>query len=244
MSVQYSRCSNPTETGFTTLAAGAVRHGFFDETYERTSEIVPLKLLALLSLCLTAQTLAAQVTHAYVVNETAETVSVIDTTASPPSVVATIPVGGVGPFDLEVSPDGSLIYVPNNGGADVSVIDTGTNAVVAIVGVPSRPRRVAFTPDGSQAWVTSRDCTCVSVIDTSTHSVLHTVPTGGGQPAGVAITPDGTRAYVSNRNSANVAVIDATTSPPTLVTNIPDLPPGTSPLSKLDLGPFEVHSMV
>ena len=23
-----------------------------------------------------------------------------------------------------------------------------------------------------------------------------------------------------------------------------DLPPGTSPLSKLDLGPFEVHSMV
>ena len=24
----------------------------------------------------------------------------------------------------------------------------------------------------------------------------------------------------------------------------PDLPPGTSPLSKLDLGPFEVHSMV
>ena len=25
---------------------------------------------------------------------------------------------------------------------------------------------------------------------------------------------------------------------------IADLPPGTSPLSKLDLGPFEVHSMV
>ena len=25
---------------------------------------------------------------------------------------------------------------------------------------------------------------------------------------------------------------------------VPDLPPGTSPLSKLDLGPFEVHSMV
>ena len=25
---------------------------------------------------------------------------------------------------------------------------------------------------------------------------------------------------------------------------VSDLPPGTSPLSKLDLGPFEVHSMV
>ena len=28
------------------------------------------------------------------------------------------------------------------------------------------------------------------------------------------------------------------------ITYDPDLPPGTSPLSKLDLGPFEVHSMV
>ena len=30
----------------------------------------------------------------------------------------------------------------------------------------------------------------------------------------------------------------------TLVALETDLPPGTSPLSKLDLGPFEVHSMV
>jgi hypothetical protein len=29
-----------------------------------------------------------------------------------------------------------------------------------------------------------------------------------------------------------------------LIELIADLPPGTSPLSKLDLGPFEVHSMV
>ena len=32
--------------------------------------------------------------------------------------------------------------------------------------------------------------------------------------------------------------------PPLVSRGGSDLPPGTSPLSKLDLGPFEVHSMV
>jgi YVTN family beta-propeller protein len=49
---------------------------------------------------------------AYVANNSSNTVSVIDTATTPPSVVATIPVGN-GPSGVAVAPDGKHVYVTN-----------------------------------------------------------------------------------------------------------------------------------
>lgn len=57
---------------------------------------------------------AEAVPFAYVANESSNNVSVIDTGATPPSVTATVPVGS-GPDGVAVTPDGTHIYVTNQG---------------------------------------------------------------------------------------------------------------------------------
>jgi YVTN family beta-propeller protein len=67
-------------------------------------------------------------------------VSVINTIAN--NVTATVKVGQL-PVGVAVTPDGTKVYVANNGDATVSVIDTGTNTVIATVNMGSSP--VAFS---------------------------------------------------------------------------------------------------
>jgi YVTN family beta-propeller protein len=113
-------------------------------------------------------------------------------------------------------------YVPNGGDNTVSVIDTGTNTVVATIPVGPQPQAVAITPDGTRAYVpgagfTTLPGTLVSVIDISTDTVVATISVGRF-PTGVAITPDGTRAYVTNALDNTASVIDTATN--TVVANI------------------------
>jgi YVTN family beta-propeller protein len=83
--------------------------------------------------------------------------------------------------------------VTDESSAAVSVIDTATNTVVAIVPVGRIPGAVAITPDGTRVYAANRLNT-VSVIDTATNTVVATVPVGVDiHPKGIAITPDGAR---------------------------------------------------
>jgi len=100
-------------------------------------------------------------------------------------------------------------YVTNFLSNSVSIIDTGTNAVVTTVAVGAHPVAVAVTPDGSRAYVANSSSGNVSVI--ATDSVVATVGVGSF-PVAVAITPDGTHAYVANSDSNNVSVIDVATN--------------------------------
>jgi YVTN family beta-propeller protein len=101
--------------------------------------------------------------------------------------------------------------VANNASANVSVIDTSFNTVVATVTVGGGPIGVAITPSGEFAYVSNAVDGNVSVIDTSSNTVVATVTVGGG-PIGVAITPSGELAYVVNSTSANVSVIDTSSN--------------------------------
>jgi YVTN family beta-propeller protein len=152
--------------------------------------------------------LAAPTARAYVTNQGADSVSVIDTATN--TVIATIPVGS-GPRAVAVSPDGTRAYVTNLASATVSVIDTATNTVIATIPVGSGPRAVAVSPDGARAYVANQGPYTVSVIDTATNTVIETIPVGN-QPSSVAVSPDGTRAYVANPGSATVSVIDTATN--------------------------------
>src|SRR6266849_7651759 len=112
-------------------------------------------------------------------------------------------------------------YVAQNASNSVWVINTMTDAAVAVIPVQFSPLGLAITPNGAFAYVTNTGALCdfcsfnpppsVSVIDTATYSVVATIPVGN-YPAGVAITPNGAFAYVANFNSNSVSVIDTATN--------------------------------
>ena len=163
----------------------------------------------------------------YVANEEADTVSVLD--AASFKVVATVRVGKM-PHNVQVSPDGKLVWVTNNGepalaGAPVHqtmgkgeheamskagavwVIDAGSDAVIAKVPVGLHPAHVVMTPDGRFAYVTNGGDNTVSVIDASVQRVVATIPVGKF-PHGIRFSPDGRQAYVANLKGGTVSVID------------------------------------
>jgi len=137
------------------------------------------------------------------------TVYLID--AATNTVTATVPVGNY-PKEVAVSPDGTKVYVTNEGDSEistVSVIDTATNTVTATVNVGARPRGIAISPDGTKAYVMNYGSNEISIIDTANDTVTATMNTEN--PLGIAISPDGTKVYVTN-NGESVSVIDTTTN--------------------------------
>jgi YVTN family beta-propeller protein len=117
------------------------------------------------------------------------------TLVSAAMVLMLVNIAGAAPF----------VYVANNGGNTVSVIDISTNTVVGNpITVGSNPTRIAITPNGAYAYVTNANGNSVSVIDTSTNIVTATITLPVSTPYGIAITPNGAHAYVTNALSDTV----------------------------------------
>lgn len=135
-----------------------------------------------------------------VINAPSNTVSTIDLTGTP------------SPQGVAVSPDGTLVYVTNTGIDTVSVIDGGTNLIVATIAVGTFPIGVAFNPTGTTAYVANFGSHSVSEIDTASRTVTHTISLPGGTaPLGIAVTPDGEYVYVANHANHSVFIIDTAT---------------------------------
>ncbi|MGM7685245.1 YncE family protein [Cytobacillus sp. Hm23] len=72
---------------------------------------------------------------AYILNfmlNTEGTLSVIDIKTH--SIIATIPVG-IAPVDLDITPDGKLVYIANTRSDTVTVIDTKTHSIIATINI-------------------------------------------------------------------------------------------------------------
>ncbi len=138
-------------------------------------------------------------------------VSVIDTSTNAVSDFS----AGWSPQSLAISPDGSRLYVTNSFHPDpgvdtdtVTVVDTGTQSVVATIQLPakSEPEGIAISPDGAHAYVVNNGGGTVSVIDTASSAIVTSIPVGA-YPSSIALTADGL-AYVTNNLSNTVSVID------------------------------------
>ena len=164
----------------------------------------------------------------YVANEGADTVSVLD--AASFKTLANVRVGKM-PHNVQVSPDGKLVWVTNNGEPDqtadasehqgmakgdhdamgkpgaVWAIDTSSDAIVAKVPVGMHPAHVVVSPDGRLAYVTNGGDNTVSVIDTSAQRLVATIPVGQF-PHGLRVSPDGKQVWVANLKGGTVSVID------------------------------------
>jgi YVTN family beta-propeller protein len=124
---------------------------------------------------------------------------------------------GSGPKGVAVNPTTNRIYVTNYYSHNVSVINGGTNTVVATVPVGSGPYGVAVNPTTNRVYV-ANNWGNVSVIDGGTNTVVATVPVGSG-PEGVAVNPATNRIYVANNWSDSVSVVDGGTN--TVVATVP-----------------------
>jgi len=153
-------------------------------------------------------------------------VSVVDTSANN-AVIADIVVGrqlpgrpygySACPIRVALSPDGTRAYVANVGDGTVSVINTGTNEVLAnvVVGDPNAGfgvESVAVSSDGATAYALIRNggTSKMVVIKTADNTVTNTFALGAaGQVFAVnmAISPDGSRAYVTSVYGGIVTVV-------------------------------------
>ena len=111
---------------------------------------------------------------------------------------------------------GPYAYITNSGDNTVSVIDTATNNVAAVIPVGNYPMGVAVTLDGKKVYVTNIYDKTVSIIDATKNKVTATIPVGNA-PRGVAISPDGKRVYVphpdlGNPSNNTILIIDTSTN--------------------------------
>lgn len=132
------------------------------------------------------------------------TMAVIDLTANPPRVTATLPTG-TGPAGLSINRAGTLALVANRDEGSVSIYRIAGGQVtpagkVEVGNAASQVSHVAFTPDGRHALVTRYGDHMVNVLRIEGDQVtrLNRDITTGVQPYGLAITPDGRHAVVAN----------------------------------------------
>ncbi|KUI41237.1 hypothetical protein AU197_01485 [Mycobacterium sp. IS-1590] len=155
--------------------------------------------------------ISADGARAYVLNNTSDTISVIDTATN--SVTATIAVADDPAYLMHavVHPDGDRLYVSRLG--VVSVVDVTAKVVVAEIPVGNSWMRLAINPDGTTVYAAGgdTDTDTVTVIDTSTNTVTGTIDTDQ-DPYWPAVTPDGARLYVSHIHAGTILVIDTTTN--------------------------------
>src|SRR3989304_5570775 len=116
----------------------------------------------------------------------------------------------------------------------VSVMDGGTNAVVATIDVGQSPTGVAANPPTDLVYVANPIEGSVSVISEVTNEVVDTVGVGGA-PLGVSGNPVPNRIYVTNNADDTVTVIEDPPegAPP------PPLPPPPGPVGETEDVPLQ-----
>jgi YVTN family beta-propeller protein len=127
-----------------------------------------------------------------------------------------------------VGSEGSL-YVTNEVGGDLSVVDVATQKVIATVALGKRPRGLAFSPDSNLLYVAlsgspiagpgvdestlpppDKRADGIGVVDVTANRLLKVFP-GGSDPEQVAVSQDGKRLFIANEDVSLVSVLDAET---------------------------------
>jgi YVTN family beta-propeller protein len=89
-----------------------------------------------------------------------------------------------------------LIYVTNDAGDSIDVIDPVTNKIVQVIEGIEGPHAVVFSPDGSRLYISHESENKLVVLDRKTGRIIKKVPLSG-HPENIAITKDGGRVLVS-----------------------------------------------
>jgi len=146
-----------------------------------------------------------------------------------PLLLATLALAA-GPACKKAAPAASArIYVSNEDGGSITVVDGQTEAVLATIPVGKRPRGMRLSPDGRTLYVAlsgspkggpgvdesklpppDRTADGIGVIDLATQKLVRVLPSGA-DPEAFDVTPDGKTLYVSNEDAAQTSVVDLAT---------------------------------
>jgi PQQ-dependent catabolism-associated beta-propeller protein len=119
--------------------------------------------------------------------------------------------------------DAYLVYVSNEKGNSITIIDTDKLEAIKTVKVGRRPRGIELTNDGSELFICAGDDDTIQVLDTKTLQITGSLPSGP-DPELMTLSPDGKTVYVSNENDNLVTMIDAKRKE-----RIGDVPVGVEP---------------
>jgi YVTN family beta-propeller protein len=118
------------------------------------------------------------------------------------------------------------VYVSDEDGGNVVVINTSSDAVIARIPVGKRPRGLRVSPDGTRLYVAlsglpkagpgvdesklppaDPSADGIGVVDLGTLKLLRVIP-GGKDPELFDVTSDGKRLWVSNEDAAEASLVD------------------------------------
>jgi YVTN family beta-propeller protein len=118
------------------------------------------------------------------------------------------------------------VYVSDETGGSVAVVDPESGQVVERIAVGKRPRGILLSRDGGRLFVAlsgnpiagpgidesklpppDRSADGIGVVDLATHKVLRTYRSGQ-DPETFDVSPDGATLYVSNEDAAEMSVLD------------------------------------
>jgi YVTN family beta-propeller protein len=118
---------------------------------------------------------------------------------------------GSQPMGMAVSPDGTRLYVGDQLGGSVSIINTATSAHVGTIsGVGSGLLGLAVSADGTRLYVAVHNFNYVKVINLTDNSTVTTIAAVG--PTGLTLSSDGAKLYVANENGHKISIINTATN--------------------------------
>ena len=101
------------------------------------------------------------------------------------------------------------IFVSNEYGNSVTVIDAKSNTVIKNISVGTRPRGIGLSPDKTELYVAVSVDNQIAVIDTQSLQVVRKFKSGD-DPEAFAVHPNG-NLYISNEEDAKASVYDPKT---------------------------------
>jgi YVTN family beta-propeller protein len=128
---------------------------------------------------------------------------------------------------MTLSHDGTTLVTCNSFDNTISIIDTGTWAVVKTLVVGAFPVRAAFSSDDERIYVSSRDDDTIKIVDNAgvSSSVIGSILVGN-EPFEMVVASDGSRLYVANFGGENIGVVDLASNLMTNTIATPDPPLG------------------
>jgi PQQ-dependent catabolism-associated beta-propeller protein len=108
---------------------------------------------------------------------------------------------------LGAGADARTIYVSNEQGNTISIVDGDSLEMVKEIEVGERPRGIVLSPDGKFLYICASEDDTVEIMDTETLEIVGQLPSGP-DPEVIVISPDGAKIYAANEDDNLVTVID------------------------------------